>query len=90
MSSLHSARLVVYWDIASDWLSDYLPLFTERSVVNRGSTAQPGRGWSLMHSLVVGHDSGTGPLRHVVPPPLSAPLLSADRGGHSFPVFRCG
>ena len=31
-------------------LSFYLPLFTERSVVNRGSTAQPGRGWSLMLS----------------------------------------
>ena len=29
---------------------DCLPLFTERSVVNRGSTAQPGRGWSLMLS----------------------------------------
>ena len=40
-----------------------------------------------MHSLVVGHDSGTGLLRHVVPPTLSAPLFFADRGGHSFLYF---
>ena len=56
-------------------LSFYLPLFTERSVVNRGSTAQPGRGWSLMHSQ---------PLQwHRTPPPLRAtsPISSATLRG---------
>ena len=72
---LYSARLVVCWDIASDWLSDYLPLFTERSVVNRGSTAQPGRGWSLMLSQ--------SRQWHRTPPPLrvTSPISSATLRG---------
>ena len=78
---LHSARLVVYWDIASDWLSDYLPLFTERSVVNRGSTAQPGRGWSLMHGLPLQWHR-TPPSRCATSPISSASLRGQGRTIH--------